>query len=249
MSERPPPSLIGYFAAYYAELAREKLAADERQAVPANAADCAALASGASNRLLAFLDRQQHAVQATGTAAEIASYQQLRKVMAALADEAFLLDLRWAGRQAWLAVLLEARLVDTRNGGSHFFEYANQLLRADDRGTSARAAAAVLLLALGLGFQGCYRGAEGRRSLAGYRSKLYRLASDGDTAAPPSPVFAQAYRYCAVLPERRPPVSLRPAACAACWTLAGYLLLSLLLWLWTLAPFLDRAGNMPSLHG
>jgi type VI secretion system protein ImpK len=245
MSERRPLSLLDCFAAYYAELAGEKRTVDERNAAPT--LDPAALASEASNRLLAFLERQQQAVRATGTTAEIAFYGHLRQVMAALADEAFLLDLRWAGRRAWLGVLLEERLCGSRNAGSQFFEYANHLLRADDRGVASRDASSVLLLALGLGFQGCYRGAEGQRILAGYRRKLYRLAGDGTAVAPPARVFEQAYRYCAVLPEQRPGASLRPAVRAACAILAGYLLLSLLLWLWTVAPFVDRAGGVPSL--
>jgi type VI secretion system protein ImpK len=247
MSERAALSLFDCFAAYYAELAREKRAADERNAAPAP--DAAALASEISNRLLAFLERQQQAVRASGTTAEIASYGHLRQILAALADEAFLLDLRWHGRQAWLGVLLEERLCGSRTAGSAFFEYAKRLLRADDRGVAGRDAAGVLLLALGLGFQGCYRGAEGQPILAGYRRKLYRLASDGSAAAPPSPVFEQAYRHCVVLPEQRPRGLLRPALRAAGAVLACYLVLSLLLWLWTLAPFVNQAGATPPLHG
>lgn len=244
MSERRPLSLLACFHAYYAELAREKHAADARNADPA--LDAGALASGISNRLLAFLDRQQQAVRATGTTAEIGVYGPLRKVMAAVADEAFLLDVRWAGRQAWLGVLLEERMYGSRNGGSQFFELANQLLRADDRSVAARDAASVLLLALGLGFQGCYRGAEGQRILAGYRRKLYRLASDGSASVPPAPVFQQAYHHCAVLADQRPPVSLRPALRALVAVAGAYLLLSLLLWQSALARLL---APIPALNG
>lgn len=240
MLEHRALSLFDCFAAWYTELAREKHAAAKGQAVPQ--ADPAALAGAASNRLLAFLERQLRDVRAAGTPTEIAAYEELRKLMAALADEAFLFDLDWSGRQAWLAVLLEARLCDSRNAGSRFFGYANALLREDAHGTAARDAAAVLLLALGLGFQGCYRGAEGQRILAAYRHKLYRLAGASRPAGPPAPVFADAYRHCAVLPDQRPPVSLRPAVRAAIAIVAVYLLLSLLLWLWTLAPFAVTAG-------
>lgn len=246
MTEPRPLSLLGCFADFYAEVAREKLACTAA-ALPADA-DLGAIAGAASNRLCAFLDRQWHAVRHRGTPVELATYGELRLVMAAVADEAFLLDLPWRGRASWLGVMLEPRVCDSRSAGSHFFSYADRLIRADHRTPVARDAAAVLLLALRLGFQGRYRGAEGQRHLHGYRRKLFKLAGDGSDIAPPSHAFAQAYRHCVILPERHGRAWIAPPLRAAGRAVAAYLLLSALLWLWLVTPFLQRLAADLAAH-
>jgi type VI secretion system protein ImpK len=245
MSDARPLSMLACFADFYAEVAREKLACDERNAPPEQ--DPVATASAASNRLCAFLDRQRHSVRNLGTPVELDTYADLRMVMAAVADEAFLLDLPWRGRTAWLGVMLESRVCDSRSAGSHFFSYADRLIRADQRTDVARDAAAVLLMALQLGFQGRYRGAEGQRTLHNYRRKLYKLAGDGSVIAPPSHVFDEAYRYCAVLPERHTRGWITPLLRSALYAMGGYVVLSALLWLWLVTPFLHRTGMLPAL--
>jgi type VI secretion system protein ImpK len=242
MTEPRPLSLLDCFAAFYAEVAREKLASDPRT-LPADA-DPAGRARAARDRLYRFLDLPLQLVRSRGTVAEIDTYRFLRMVMAAVADEAFLLDLDWRGKLAWLAVTLEGRLFDSRRAGTHFFAYAERLQQADGRSVPARDAAAVLLLALRLGFQGRYRGPLGQDILNDYRHKLYRLTHDAP-ARDDEPLFAQAYRHCVILPERhnggRATVLLRDGLLVV----AGYLLLSALLWLWIVSPYLSPAG-MPA---
>lgn len=245
MAEVRSLSMLACFADFYAQLAREKLACDERIAAPD--ADPGATATAVSNRLCAFLDAQRRTVRTLGTQADIETYAELRVVMAAVADEAFLLDLPWRGRNCWLDVMLEKRISASRSAGSHFFAYADALIAADRRTPVARDAAAVLLMALRLGFQGRYRGAEGSAQLDGYRLRLYKLATDGSTIERGTPVFDQAYEYQTVLPVRPADSRLTQLMRSAGYAVGGYVLLSAVLWYWLVTPFLNRAGALPAL--
>lgn len=228
--------LLACFAAFWQLVAEIRVAArigclDDWLAEPGVAApaDAAARAARVQARLLLMLERQRVAYAAGATSAEQQAYRAVQKVMAAVADEALLLELAWDGSAAWPGLLLEVSLFRSRNGGSYCFELADRVLRPGARSAAQREVAAVLLMALQLGFQGCLRGAEGAPELQRYRAELFKLTQDG-AAALALPVFGQAYAN-----ARRPGADARLAPLApwrrrAGQALLAYLLVSAALW-------------------
>ncbi|UXY17251.1 DotU family type IV/VI secretion system protein [Chitiniphilus purpureus] len=195
--------LLGCFAEFYEELALIKLAAREGrlpglltvgdEAAPTRGID---LAARICARLTALLDRQLRLVKENGASADERAYHIARYVMAALADEIFLLELgEWPGREPWLNGMLEYKLFRTRCAGRRFFELANRLLQthAGSRGPLHADLAAVFLLALQLGFKGQYRGAHWQGLLREERQKLHRLAQQRGQVRETRRLFWQAY--------------------------------------------------------
>ena len=97
-------------------------------------------------------------------------YQEAEFIMSALADEIFL-HLDWTGKDYWEKNLLEDRLYGTHNAGQTFFDKIDEFLAIRD--VSRGDLAMLYLLALGLGFQGKYRGRDDEGKLAHYRRELY----------------------------------------------------------------------------
>ncbi len=230
--------LLARFAAFYEEVARIKLAAQNGELVrllqpddPHGQIDPESLAERVANRLLNMLDLQRREVLATATQAEMDAYARARYVMTALADEIFILDLTWSAAETWPEHLLEYSVQHTRIAGRRFFDLAQELV--DSRAPTPLDVdfAAVLLLALQLGFQGMYRGREGQTILADYRSKLYRLASLGELGGQRTHVFTQAYDYTVVLDRDNSRLALSPWLRAVMYGAIGYLVLSSIVWL------------------
>jgi type VI secretion system protein ImpK len=100
------------------------------------------------------------------------------------ADER-LLQLSWAGRQAWLDRPLEMELFNTRVGGERIFQRIDEL----KAGPGERALARIYLAMLNLGFGGRYDPADvdDRAELDSYRERLFKLiqgrAPDPESAA------------------------------------------------------------------
>lgn len=242
-----PHALLACFAAFYERLVAFKLAARKGHleallaepgvAAPANGAELAARVQAS---LLAFLEQQQREVALGATGSQMQAYRVVLKVMAAVADEAFLLELDWPGREAWLAILLEARLFRTRDAGSFVFDVADRLVRAGTRGALERDVAAVLLFALRLGFQGRLRGTEAQAELQAYRARLSRLAHEGTPGD--GHAFPQAYAYCIRAADDARLAPLRPWLRAGGLAAAIFLLASALCWSWTMAGLLGRLG-------
>jgi type VI secretion system protein ImpK len=98
--------------------------------------------------------------------------------MVCLTDEVFL-NLEWpdpAQRSWWGENLLESRIFRTHFGGGRVFEQITQLV--DERRNSRRGLARVYLLALGLGFEGVYRGRKDQQQLARFRRDLWLFTRD-----------------------------------------------------------------------
>lgn len=126
-------------------------------------------------RIVALLDRQLRvAIQFGGS--YLAAYEEARYVMVALADETFLHS-DWDGRFTWNFQLLETHIYQTHVAGDLFFQRIDQLipLRDDLKIELAR----IYLMALALGFQGRFRGADQTGELAAYRGRLYDYVADG----------------------------------------------------------------------
>lgn len=252
MRDASPSSwfLLGCFADFYEEVASIKQAFDQGrlsaylatgdETPPTSGAD---LAARVSARLEALLRRQTNEVRREGSEQEIRMHTLAQYVMAAMADEIFILELDWPGREAWLEFLLEYKLCRTRNAGRKFFELADQLLHTHGRSALHADLASVFVLALQLGFKGQYRGREGEMVLRDYRAKLYRFSNAGSRPDSGLPAFEQAYqhRLAGDADARLAPLSR--------WYVAGqigvaaWLAVSTLVWVTSLYPFEQAFGN------
>lgn len=131
-----------------------------------------ALIGTVSKRLLYQLEKHELALtqgDSGGYAYDL--YKSTQFVMAALADEIFL-QLEWVGREKWKSRLLETKLYKTSSAGGLFFQKIDTLLQQRDSVNLEQAQ--IYLMALGLGFQGRYRGEEqGAAKLSHYRRELF----------------------------------------------------------------------------
>ena len=125
-------------------------------------------------QLLTVLEQQELLAGRKGGEYGAVLYKDAQYVMAALADEIFL-HLDWDGREAWNAHLLETKLFHSHSAGEHLFEKIEQLLLEPD--PVFRDLAKVYLMALGLGFQGKFRGTDDAGQIDHQRRQLFAFMS------------------------------------------------------------------------
>ncbi|WP_266171055.1 DotU family type IV/VI secretion system protein [Dyella subtropica] len=246
-----PRFLLASFASFYEEVARVKLAIKNKELVrllqpeqPYEAIEPQELAERVSHRLRAIIDQQSHDIAAQANDAEMEIYRRARYAMVALADEIFILNQPWPAAEYWPEYLLEYAVAGTRIAGRKFFDYVQAQLDCRERTTLDADLAAVLLLALQLGFQGMYRGKEGQAALRSYRAKLYPLASGRKLGGDEPRMFAQAYEHTVVYDRDNTRVALTPWLRMAAYGTVAYLLLSSLVWLvltWSLLKLIRSA--------
>lgn len=251
MSDIRPSSLflLGCFAEFYEEVASIKIAimegrltsylASGDEPVPTRGSE---LAMRVSSRLAGILRAQACDITARGTSAEIKAYTIAQYVMAALADEIFILDpeLEWAGRDAWLEVLLEFKMFRTHDAGQRFYSFADKVLGATNRTALHVELAAVFLLALQLGFKGRHRGEHGAETLRKYRQQLYKFAHQKGLADLSQPAFLQAYQHLLQADKEARHAPLSRWYAIGRLALLGYLAISTLVWVTLMYPF-DKA--------
>jgi type VI secretion system protein ImpK len=168
-------------AALFEELYRELL--ERRRAVAEAAFEMggdpqrgAAQAATVWQALLTKLEQQALEVRRTSGDFTAELHREAQYVMAALADEIFL-NLDWAGRAGWQAQLLESKLFGTHRAGDEVFARLDRLLQNQD--PAFRSLGEVYLAALGLGFQGRYRGRpDADQAIGAYRLRLYRYLAE-----------------------------------------------------------------------
>ncbi|MBB3228075.1 type VI secretion system protein ImpK [Luteibacter sp. Sphag1AF] len=248
-----PSFLLARFAAFYEEVAKIKLAAQSGDLVrllqpddPHAAIDAHQLAERVSTRLLGVLDRQSRDVVAAATEAELRAYRRARYVMVALADEIFILDLQWPGAEHWPEHMLEYAVERTRLAGRRFYEFVNDLMGVSERTVLDADLAAVLLIALQLGFQGMYRRHDGQENprIRECRTRLYPLASGRRLGAEAARAFSQAYEYTVVVDRDNTRVALSPWLRGVAYGALIYLVLSSLVWLLLTWSLLDTIGGV-----
>lgn len=251
MPERTETSffLLSRFAEFFEELCRIKQAiADGRlnavltvgdETPPSEPGD---LASCVSGRLAGVLRAQWMEVTRTGTAEEMKALRMALYVMTALADELFILEIDWPGRAPWLHVLLEHRLFRTRNAGTRVFDIAGQLLATHDRDALHADIAAVMVLALQLGFKGLHRGKEGAVQLEDMRDRLFRVVARDRPPQTRRPAFPQALQHLESGGKSARLAPLTPWFVAAGIAFLAYLLVSTALWLQLMEPFQRSVG-------
>ena len=96
-------------------------------------------------------------------------------IAAALADELFLLEIDWPGKEYWHQVLLEERIFDSSYAGEKFYNGMAKLLKQRVLDPQQINLLAVYFLALRLHFYGRYRGQSER--LQSIRKQLFKRIS------------------------------------------------------------------------
>lgn len=245
-----PLFLVARFAEYYEEVASIKLAIAEGrlgamlvvgdEPLPTDPVD---LAARVSARLAGVLRSQRTDIERRGTPAEIDAHARAVYAMAALTDELFILDVDWAGADTWMDVLLEYRLFQSRHAGVRFFAMAEELLASRAREPLEAELAAVLVLALRLGFKGRYRGESGVETLHDLRTRLFRLIERQHDDMADAASFPQALTQLQAggTPARLAPVSpwLMGLVLFAC----AYLVVSSAIWFSLIEPFRKAIGG------
>ncbi len=247
MTGRQFPSLVQCFSDFYQEIAivKEAIADGSLPALlmgntgagKTAHTDMRSIAAMVNLRLYSFLLKQKQQVEKLGTEQEQKIYRIALYVMAALADEIFILELPWDGQRYWADCLLETRLFHTSMAGRNLFKYADNLLRV--RGSSAihQELATVFLMAFQLGFKGQYSGRDGKEFLANLRRDLLHFIGyrcDGEKPAFPQPLLAQ-YKL-----QKHTSARIAPAS-RWYWLGAGALLVYLLV---SSAVWLQVAGSV-----
>ncbi|HEX5125506.1 MAG TPA: DotU family type IV/VI secretion system protein [Rhodocyclaceae bacterium] len=242
--------LLTRFAEFFEEVACIKLAIAEGrlsalltvgdELPPVLPGDLAARVSG---KLAGVLRAQWKDVTRNGTAGEIKAYRLALYAMAALADELFILEMDWTGRDSWLDVLLEFKLFQSRNAGVRFFDVAEQLLATRNRSDLHIDLAAVLVVALQLGFKGQYRGEQGEAILSDIRERLFRVVERNHGEHAQGHAFPQAWQQLLSRGEPARLAPLTPWYIAAGVALMVYVLISSALWFYLMEPFRQAVGR------
>jgi type VI secretion system protein ImpK len=98
--------------------------------------------------------------------------QEVRYVMAAMADEVFL-KLNWQGRQYWEKNILEERVFNSHIAGRNFFKNIDNILSYN--GQISADLPVIYLAALSLGFKGRYGKQSDNEELQSYKSSLFTM--------------------------------------------------------------------------
>jgi type VI secretion system protein ImpK len=243
-------SLVARFEEYYEAVAELKLAIAEGrlgallttgdEPPPTAPRDLAARASG---RLAGLLSAQRKQMHRDCDEVACRAHDEAVYAMAALTDELFILEVDWAGRDVWADVLLERKLFNTRNAGVGFFERAEALLAERERDPLHADLAAVMLLALRLGFKGRYRGPHGMAELTALRARLLKVVGNNYGEVTMAPGFPQALAQLQAGGEQQRLAPLTPWFMGGAVVLVAYLIVSSLIWLWLLEPFRSTVGK------
>lgn len=153
--------------------ARAEAEAEASLAAPSEAAGTTAqaLVIRISSRLETVLSRQWDLARRTMSDRELAVLRDVQFVMCGLADDLFLHEIEWRGRDAWSGRLLEQRVFGSRVAGEQIFEQISALVRRRDPAEADLAS--VYLAAIGLGFRGRFRGPEHAAQLEALSRMLF----------------------------------------------------------------------------
>jgi type VI secretion system protein ImpK len=259
-SKRNDFRLLDYCADFYQEIANIKQAMKSKtlanylsqSGVPAPEKPLD-FANYVSVRLLDILRQQERDIRQYATLYELNIYQVARYLMAALADEIFILELQdsneWPGRSAWPYVLLEQKLFCSNIAGAKVFSLAEKLLQTQSQDALHIDLAGVFLLTFKLGFSGRYRGENGKEKLTELRRKLFQFTKrksqftttqDSNSFAITEPAFSQAYHYRLQGEQAQRDQrlgALSPWKSIGIIALLAYLVSSCLIWMWLVSPF------------
>ena len=249
MSSSGASQLTALFEEFYRELlARRSAVAEAAFESGGDPQRGAGQAATVWQALLTKLEQQALEVRRSSGDFTAELYREAQYVMAALADEIFL-NLDWAGRAGWQAQLLESKLFGTHRAGDEIFSRLERLLQNHD--PAFRSLGEVYLAALGLGFQGRYRGRpEAAEAIGLYRQRLYRYLAEREPVVFAGKQRLAAAAYGATLSQGT--VTRLPHTRRVLWLLlagiAAWVLLSWPVWnrlTGELEPALDQILALP----
>ena len=201
------------------------------------------LAQEASERIARIVGAKTLDLSQNESTAARAATDELRYLMAAMADE-LLLSRDWPGRARFTETLIETRLFGSSVAGDQIFQRIDTLLAgASD---IAPPMAALYLFAISTGFEGRHRGLHADEALQPLRDSLFRLIYRREAQL--GPILAgqpdlservlspQAYRYplSNIVPVRF--FRLNLGTLTFIGTMLLLLALSQVAWRWTTAP-------------
>lgn len=201
-SAAPDVPLVEYFERFYERVVRMK-----RALVSTEQETSQESAEIAQQELLALLGQQKADIRGRfgSSAGEI--LDQAHYVMAALADETFI-HMPWSGSELWRdRLLLEAALFDTFRAGDEIFRRIDEVITG--RVAGAHELATIMVMTLGLGFEGKYRRTPGGpEHLALHRRRLMAFIIRGrpELDDPNRQLMPEAYQHTAsdLVPEEIP---------------------------------------------
>ncbi len=216
--------------------------------VPTNADDEAAaysrqLAQEASERIARIISAKTLALSQIESTTARAASDELRYLMAAMADE-LLLSRDWPGRARFTETLIETRLFGSSVAGDQIFQRIDVLLAG--AGDTAPPMAALYLFAISTGFEGRHRGLRADDALQPLRDALFRLIYRRDPRLGPTlagqpdasdrVLSPQAYRYplSNIVPVRF--FRFSRGVLAFTGTMLLLIALSQVAWRWSTAP-------------
>lgn len=133
------------------------------------------IASYVSRQLRSWIQNKKKVLASGSSAYETEMHGRVIYLMTALADELFIIDLEWPGKEFWVEdCLLEKAICNQCSAGKSVYTQLDALLAGHRRGPLDDELAAVYLQVLQLGFQGRYRG--NAEKLAEYRASIVRFA-------------------------------------------------------------------------
>jgi len=181
---------------------------------------------GIRQTLLTLLKRQGLEIRRSRGDFAAQLYREAQYVMAALADEVFLY-LDWAGVEIWRSNILESQLFESHRAGDAIFARIDTLL--DNRDPVYIDLAKIYLMALGLGFEGRYRGRDGETARSAYRGRLldFIATEEPEVLDDAGPLFRDAYLSTLDegLPRRLPYLKMWAwgfAVVGAAWLVASF---------------------------
>lgn len=200
-------------------------------------------------RLQAYLTTELRSVARRASDLMLAQYREVQYAMVALADDVFIHEIEWDGREAWRANHLEHRVFHSRLAGERIFERIEALLVTRDRRLIQLAS--IYLCILSLGFKGRFRGPGGEGHLQDYAQRLFEMVAGREPALLSNwssgtlrPIVPSAYMHtvkgdAARRYGWRPRWLLVLAAVILAWLVAGHLI-----WVTVAAPVADSAQSV-----
>ena len=187
--------------------------------------------------LKATLTSQMEYVASNTSALEFASYREACYVMSALADEVFILEIRWFGASYWREFSIESGIFSTSYAGDEYYRQLGQLLNKDVLSSSEQQLSKIFILSLQLGFRGRLRGEE--KLVQVIRKRLLPKAG---YARVPDKLFPLGYG------SLINPLNAKKLEPFSDWhklvffSLIGYLLVSSAAWWWLTHSFFAQLG-------
>lgn len=206
---------------YLAETVKAQLKLDR---MPSNQE----LAEATSLRLQRWLEKVRKNANKILTELECARVDEALYVMAALADEIFIVELDWLGKDHWEDVLLEQKVFNSSYAGEKVIRGALDLINTRTLDVQQQQLVAVYLLALRMGFSGRLRGDV--RRLSRVREQLFKRISVGDSNGDLTKVCPESYEHVLASRQEQRLAPLAGWYRMLVWGSAAYLFIGWIIW-------------------